>query len=315
MAIRISATHGGGYYPESQLVDINSGRHALEYILKYIHKGVKTIFIPYYTCDSIIQSIDRAGLTYKFYHIDISLEIAELPEVEQDSCILANNYYGIKDDYILYLAKKYGSRLIVDNTQAWYAPPLPWVNTFYSPRKFFGLPDGGVAFINKTIETTLEDSQSWHRCSHLLKRIDTGATSGYADFRHNSSTIGSEPMMRMSALTERLLSSIDFDKARDIRKTNFSIIADALTNNNQLKLPDNNSYACPMVYPYLTSDSDIRQELISNKIYVATYWPNVLDWCASDSTERYLTEHLIPIPVDQRYGEDDMKRILSIINK
>jgi len=37
------------------------------------------------------------------------------------------------------LAEKIGSRLIVDNTQAFYAQPLEDIDTFYTCRKFFGV--------------------------------------------------------------------------------------------------------------------------------------------------------------------------------
>lgn len=303
----------GKQTPDNSPILLNSGRHALEYILNYSIYRFKTIWIPYYTCDSILPSINRAGLSYKFYHINKSFEIIELPHLHPDECILVNNYFGLKDKYISSLANKYGSQLIVDNTQAWYAQPILGISTFYSPRKYFGLPDGGVA-LTRTHETVkLDPGTSWHRSSHLLKRIDTGATSGYKDFKLNSSTIGLEGITKMSPLTKMLLSSIDFDKAREIRKNNYSIISDALSESNELLLPDIESYACPMVYPYLTSNYELRQELISNKIYVATYWPNVLEWCSPEKVECYLTNDLIPIPIDQRYGEDDMNRIISII--
>lgn len=299
----------------NNIIYTNSGRHALEYILRYSCAGIQNILIPFYTCDSIIPSIKRSEYSYKFYNINTSLEISNIPDLDHNSCILVNNYFGLKDAYVRSLAEVYGCRVIIDNTQAWYAPPIHGINTFYSPRKYFGLPDGGIAFVNTPSEIELEIGTSWHRCSHLLKRIDSGATSGYADFKQNSATIIDEPILRMSALTETLLLSIDFVKAMAIRRKNFSIIAEALDSINELDIPDYSSYSCPMVYPFLTSNPDIRHELISNKIYVATYWPNVLEWCQPNSIEQYLTNHLIPIPIDQRYGEEDMERIISIIKR
>lgn len=59
---------------------------------------------------------------------------------------------------------------------------------------------------------------------------------------------------------------------------------------------------------------DIRKKLIANKIFVATYWPNVFSWTVADSVEHGFADYLIPLPIDQRYGEDDIERILKIIN-
>ena len=68
-----------------------------------------------------------------------------------------------------------------------------------------------------------------------------------------------------------------------------------------------------MIYPYLTDDETLRQRLIENKVFVATYWPNVKEWVSKEMLEYDLTERLLPIPVDQRYGIEEMKTIISII--
>ena len=68
-----------------------------------------------------------------------------------------------------------------------------------------------------------------------------------------------------------------------------------------------------MVYPYYTSDNTLKAKLISSKIFVATYWPNVFEWCKSDSLEYNFGEQIIAIPIDQRYGIEDMNRIIKEI--
>ena len=70
-----------------------------------------------------------------------------------------------------------------------------------------------------------------------------------------------------------------------------------------------------MVYPYWgISEKNIRLELIKNKVYVARYWPNVLCWSRHSSLEYLFAEKIIPIPIDQRYGVEEMKRIIEIIS-
>ena len=69
-----------------------------------------------------------------------------------------------------------------------------------------------------------------------------------------------------------------------------------------------------MVYPFMTSDESLRAWLIENKVFVTRYWPNVLGWCSNDDIEYKLATRIIPLPIDQRYGEEDMKRIIGIIN-
>lgn len=70
-----------------------------------------------------------------------------------------------------------------------------------------------------------------------------------------------------------------------------------------------------MVYPYLTDVADLRNKLIENKVFVATYWPNVFDWCKESDIEYKLAKYIFPLPCDQRYGEEDMERIINLISK
>lgn len=78
-------------------------------------------------------------------------------------------------------------------------------------------------------------------------------------------------------------------------------------------LPDIDAFICPMVYPFVTRiDQNLRKELINNKIFVAKYWPNVHQ-LGNYNTEYQMATRVIPIPCDQRYGEEEMNRILEII--
>jgi hypothetical protein len=70
---------------------------------------------------------------------------------------------------------------------------------------------------------------------------------------------------------------------------------------------------CPMVYPYYTDNENLRKRLIDNRIFVAQYWPNVLSWCSPSDTEYNLTKRILPLPIDQRYGEEDMECIVKFI--
>lgn len=57
----------------------------------------------------------------------------------------------------------------------------------------------------------------------------------------------------------------------------------------------------------------IRKQLQQMKIYIPTLWPNVLDECESDTLEYQFAEDILPIPVDQRYGVEDMEYLVEKI--
>ena len=297
----------------SQGLFLNSGRNALEYILSSL-SVVSKLWIPYFTCDVVLEPIKKVGISYDFYQINEHLELCEDIQLASDEYLLATNYYGIKDSYIENLARKYGSHLIVDNAQALYAQPIVGIKTFYSPRKFAGIPDGGIAYMeaNKDIQS-LDTDISYDRLNHLLKRIDLGAGAGYTDFKDNSRKLANQPIMQMSRLTSMLLASIDFERIKEKRLKNFRILHEALKSSNKLAIPTIGSFSCPLVYPYFTNDCTLKKKLIDNKIFVATYWPNVLEWCKEDTLEYQLADRIIAIPIDQRYGEEEMKYITNLI--
>ena len=70
-----------------------------------------------------------------------------------------------------------------------------------------------------------------------------------------------------------------------------------------------------MIYPYLKKGNDkLRSSLISKKIFVANYWPNVSDWLrGKECYESYLQSNLIPLPIDQRYGLNELSVIIKNI--
>lgn len=288
-------------------IALNTGRNCLEYILRV--RGYKHVYIPYYTCYVILEPLKKLGVEHSFYHIDKNLELAEDVVLRPNEALLATNYFGLKQEHMLKLAAIYGNQLIIDNTQAFFDKPIDGIDTFYSCRKFFGVPDGAYLYCEKVLEKEIGQDESWMRCSHLLKRIDKGASSGYMDFRLNDGSLSNQPIKKMSQFTKRLMDSIDYKNASKCRIANYRILQEALDENNEIHFVLKDDMV-PMVYPYVTLDKTVRKRLIDNKIFVAKYWLNVLEWAEEDSIERKLTNYLVPLPIDQRYGARDLNFIL-----
>lgn len=300
-------------FPHDDGMLLNSGMNALEYVLLALGNA-SHVWVPYYTCDVVLEPMQKLGVPYTFYPINRNLELDKMPSLQDGEYLIYTNYFGVKDEYVSKLAIFYGSHLIVDNAQAWFAKPIEGVHTIYSPRKYVGVPDGGVAYCVKHIDkNTLEQDVSYERCSHLLKRLDLDPSEGYADFRANSKQLVGQPIKRMSKLTQRMLCSIGFEEIKSKRRKNFGYLHEHLKETNLLDMPSMDSFVCPMVYPYLTNDASIKQRLIENKVFVPTYWPNVLEWCDSNDLEYSLAQNMVFLPIDQRYGSNEMQRIVNLI--
>jgi len=289
---------------------LNSGRNCLEYILRV--RGYKKVYIPYYTCDVVLEPFKKLGIQYEYYHVEIHLEIRDSFTLQDGEALLYTNYYGLKQRYVEQLAEKVGSRLIVDNTQAFYAKPLKGIDTFYTCRKFFGVADGAYLYCDKKFDYEIEQDYSYNRMDHLLKRIDLSAEEGYADFREVDDGLGNQPIRKMSKLTQRIMQSIDYETAAKSRRENYLMLDDALGGENLIELPFEDDVV-PMVYPYLVPVKGLRERLIENKVFVARYWPNVLEWTTKDDIEYLLAFQMQPLPVDQRYREEEMEKIITVI--
>jgi hypothetical protein len=309
----------GGYFElESNLsgefhtdaVKLNSGRHCFRYILQA--QQPSKVFIPYYCCDSVLEPLQDEGIAYEYYHIDDRLRSKNSLILDQNQRILYVNYFGLKTDYAEHLARKYGSNLILDYTQAFFCRPIKDIDTFYSPRKFFGVPDGGYLYTEKINTHHLERDRSLSRFNHLVGRLDQSARAYYTDFGEASATISSEPVKQMSKVTQHLLKGIDYNRAQLVRERNFYYLHSHLKETNLLPL-DLGTVSGPMIYPYQTDDPNLRQRLIASKIYVATYWPELKGRLKKGSMEGKLVEYLLPLPIDQRYDTNDMKKIVDIV--
>lgn len=302
-----------GAFPHDDGILLNTGRNAIEYILRSLG-NVTHVYVPYYTCIVVIEPLQKLGIDFSYYHINKNLEIAEPISVAEGEYIIYTNYFGLKDKYVRELIESgiYKDRLIVDNAMAYYAPAWRDVPTAYCPRKFVGIPDGGIAYINNGIDVQ-EVDVSYDRVSHLIKRYDLDAEGGYQDFHVNEDGLMGQPIKRMSQLTQALMKSIDYEHVKSLRKRNFAILHKALAGGNALCLPEPESYECPLIYPYLCNDEGLKNYLISKRIYVATYWPNTYDWCKPEDLEWHLADCCLALPIDQRYDEADMQRIIDEI--
>ena len=291
-------------------IKLNTGRNSLEYILRC--RKYSKVYIPYYTCDVVLEPFQKLGIAYEFYHINLHLKINENVELKEDEALLYTNYFGLKQRYIEQLAERYGQQLIIDNTQAFYAKPLDGIDTFYTCRKFFGVPDGAYLYTDKLLDVELEQDQSYERILSLTKRIDLSPEAGYQDFRDTSKALVGQPIKRMSKLTQRMMQGIDYESAAQRRRANYLMLNKALGKENNLELPLEDD-AVPMVYPYLVPENGLREKLIENNIFVARYWPSVLECTAPDDIDYLLAYQMQPLPTDQRYGEEEMNRIILII--
>jgi hypothetical protein len=310
----------GGYFElelciaeeyHSDAIKLNSGRSCLEYIIK-ANKCSK-VYLPHFTCDAVINSVMRTKVNFDFYYVDGNLEpIFDFDKLKKKELFIYTNYFGIKDNYIKKLTK-ITQKIIIDNSQSFFSKPEKGINSFYSPRKFFGVPDGGYLYTSSFANFSYKRDVSYLKFKHLIKRIDSGAESSYSDFLESEKIINKSPILEMSSLTQALLKSIDYERIKNIRRNNFNYLHKHLKDQN-LFLINKDSLQVPQNYPFLTKKKGIKQKLLASKIYTPTYWPNILRTKFLKTIEYHYAKNIIFLPIDQRLNQKELDFILNIVN-
>lgn len=272
------------------------------------------MWMPTYICDSMLAPLKATETEIVFYGIDSDLGVSNDVQIYDGDWLLYVNYFGVCTTQEDRLLKRFNSsQLIFDHSQAFFSPPRDCLATIYSPRKYFGVPDGGLLLTSlPVIEPEEIDTDSLTRCAHLLKRLDSTPEAGYQDFKDAEETFCDMHPRRMSSLTDHLLMSIDYDACKKQRNTNFNFLHNQLGQLNNLNF-DMSHIDGPMCYPLLTDDTTILERLQANRVFVPTYWPELRNSSSLNQVEQSVVKNIVCLPIDQRYGMAEMAYIIDCL--
>jgi len=218
------------------LVKLNLARNCLRYLIKAY--GINEIFIPFYTCNTVWNTVRSENCTVKFYHIDRNFIPAE--KFPQNAYILYTNYFGLCSGNCNDLAKKYNN-LIVDNSHAFFSDTAG-LASFNSLRKFFNVTNGAYLFTGKILPDTLV------RDTLSLPAAMFGQD--YEQFVRNELFLDTETNTKLiSSEVETKMTTIDFQKEKDRRLMLFEKYRKIFYRDNLIKLlPEKNEV--PYCYPF-----------------------------------------------------------------
>lgn len=277
-------------------------------------RAPRRVWLPFFICDSIVDQVQAAGLECCFFPLNSRLGVAEDVAVAGDDILLYVNYFGICNAEVAKVLRRFApTQVVLDNSQSFYTPAADCLATIYSPRKFFGVPDGGLLFSSLPVASPREiDEGSEARMRHLIKRLGGPPEVGYADYQSAEASLVGAPPRSMSALSARLLSTVDFDAVRQRRRANFALLHAALGDRNELAI-DADRIDAPLCYPFLSGDISYKKTLLAHRVFVPTYWPEVARRTGVPAFETRLVNSLHALPCDQRYRQDDMAKIIGLL--
>lgn len=310
----IELEHYRGRQFHENAIKLNCARNCLAYLIKL--RNIKRIYIPYFLCDSVLNVCKKYNVEVKFYHIDENfLPVIPKGEFSKNWLYLVNYYGQLTNEKICEYSKSINN-LIVDNVQAFFQEAVDRVPTIYTCRKFFGVADGAYLYSEKKLNEELEIDSSYDRMTFLLGRYEKSASEFYSEYVANNKLFTNEPIKQISPITENFMRSFDYKSICKARTENFLYLNEQFSKINKLNLsvPEG-----AFMYPlYLENGAEIRKKLQQEKIYIPTLWPDVFDICKESDLEYDYAKSILPIPLDQRYGKEEMAyiagRIMACIN-
>lgn len=305
----------------------SSGRAALYQILKFLkeEEAVKRVLLPDYLCSSVLVSFKALGLDFEFYPIndELKLEVATFSKkYQKGDVVLIINYFGLQNltdsiNTVRSLDEK--AIIIEDDVQAYYEfrNPLGKVDfKFTSLRKTFAVPDGGLVKTHYELPQVKTPNKfgQYKAAAALLKSMRDGNFNDriYLEmFEKGEDLIDGELECGMSRIAEKLYGALDEEHVKIRRMNNAHYLVEELSKigiTPILPLTDNH---VPLFIPiYLENRDEVRRRMFQHEMFCPVHWP--LEGMDVKKGKE-MAEHELSLIVDQRYGQKEIIKLISLI--
>lgn len=283
---------------------LSSGRACLAKILRHTH--TRRLHLPDHICDSVVLPLRGLGVEAVFYAIDEQLCPVAIPDVMDGEMLLLVDYFGVRSGEVARIAAQHGDRAIVDRSQAFASAEVHGSWWFDSLRKFFPLPDG--ARVGGPMPLPPPGPRNTRTS---VEHLSVSQSEGLEAYRRNNAAM-SIADERISLAGEGILARLDVQGALSARLRNFRVIHEELQASNGLVI-DLSHVTSPLYYPWMQDRAGLFPQLHAAGIFAPRLWPEVLVREESGPMAQRAVEQLIPLPIDQRYTEQDMHDLLCAL--
>lgn len=313
----------------------SSGRSALVKVIENSATKSKKVLLPSYICDSVIAPFVKYGFECDFYNIDDSFRPILLNyEHEYYDFFLHLGYFGFHTNQelgpIIKKLKQKGTIVIEDVTHTLFTDGQyhNLKSDYYiaSIRKWMGLPSGGFVaskkfnFANNSYDQTkvveLRISAFDKKKKYIFEEVEELKDIFLQEFYEAEKILDQDiGSYRIDQKSIGIFTHYNIDTLINTRKKNYRTLLEGVQSISNIEpvykeLPKE---VCPLFFPiYIYAQRDqVREKLIEHKIYCPIHWP-ISSQSRRLSNSRKVTS-ILSIPCDQRYNENDMKRIISLL--
>lgn len=330
-----------------------SGRAAIALALRSIVKNrpevEKKCLLPAYMCDTVFFPFKWEGWEIHFYHVNKNLEADEenlrrLIGQVRPGLLFIHAYYGV-DTWkpMRSLLKEWKSRgicIMEDVTQSYYLESAGKEADYVvgSLRKWYPLPDGGFA----ASEEPLMEEEIFPEKGFTKKRVELLTEKWeylYGEGSEEKKRAVKEDYLRknremeewldqykgIGAFSEEsagILAAIEEKECRRRRNENFRYLCGKLKGKKRFWPilsggKSEGETTAPLYFPIYAPDRDRLQRFLKeHDIYAPVLWPVGKENgdCLTED-EKYIYRHMLALPVDQRYGREEMERMAEVLEK
>ena len=289
------------------------------------HLQPRRVWLPSYLCAVMLEAFEQTPI--HFYAMDEHLRPADgwLCEIRPGDVVIFIDYFGFAfwEEHGRE-ARRSGAWVVEDACQAMlndrFSEHSHYVIT--SPRKFVGVPDGGVLLAAAgtdlpPCELPAPSAEWWLgalAAAQLRGEFDRhGGDRGWFHlFQQAEAASPCEPT-RMSELSSLLLRhSINYDAVTRRRRENYRVLASELK--HLAMFPDLPSHVTPLGFPIRILDRDrTRHILFGGDIYPPVHWPLAGAVPAVFTASHQLSDEIMTLPCDQRYDVGEMQRMVDCL--
>ena len=340
-------------YGKKQRCFTVSGREAIELALISLEREKpdtpKCCLMPSYMCDSVFLPFLHRGWELVFYSVDRDFETAgeeifRLALEHDPGLIFIHPYYGadtcagIRGQ--LAALRRNGVLVMEDVTQSYYLEEAGKNADFVvgSLRKWYAVPDGGFVVSDLPLaEDALEPGeayarerlvplfQKWEYLREKERRPGGALTAGWlprkAEYLKKNRSLECaldcyRGVRRISRISVEILAKTDEEDARRRRAENYQALYDRICGMKRLwPILRKEEAQAPLYLPVYVKERDGLQRFLSERgIYAPVLWPvgeENRDFLGRDET--YIFEHMLALPIDQRYGTAEMEQIAEVL--
>lgn len=323
---------------------LRSGRDSIKAIAREYEPCIA--LLPALSCDSMVLPFKMYGHQVIYYKLkeDLSIDLDNLQSVIQKNSrqtilFLYMDYFGIESiskKELTNLQKLFNNVIFINDITHIFLS-YDFKSSFKadyvlaSIRKWINVPDGGLLWCKNelTNQELIEDTSFAYKRleAQQLRRkfFETGDLSLKEQYRTIFSTVSDiidneKNPSRMSSYSFEFLKTIDFKQIKSTRKNNAKELIGVLKKCPKIRLLQTDTNKSNLYVPFAVNDRDLKQgELNKLGIFNTIIWPITKEQKEACDTAKYVEEHMLAAPCDQRYTVADMffigKDIVRIVNE